>query len=89
MHITYLELELVLCSGLFFSLQATLLGTYIYRKKYFLISSYPSVWPYVSARLSLEEFPSNLILETAMKMFQENLSLFTFGQTYRSLYVKT
>jgi hypothetical protein len=79
----------VLCSGMFFPFQATFLGAFIYRKMCLVRSTYPSICPHVSARFPLDEFPSNFILGTVTKMFQENSNLVTFGQKYRSLYMKT
>ena len=49
----------------------------------------PSVCPHVSARLSLERFPCNFILETCMEIFLTNLNLVKFAQKHLALYIKT
>jgi hypothetical protein len=58
-------------------------------KEAILLYICPSVCPHVSARLSLERFPCNFILETCMEIFLRNLSLVKILQKNGALYIKT
>jgi len=45
--------------------------------------------PYITARLPLDEFLRNLILDTFIKICREDPNLFTIRRQFRTVYMKT
>ena len=53
------------------------------KSAYYLRHVLSSVFPYVSARLTVNGFPWNLIAGTSTRLCQENSNLVQIGQKYK------